>query len=371
MTPPASAAGRGSQRAAPAARLAPALALDVGGTRLRGAVVGPDGRLISRHAINTPGGDADTLVGACVRVLQAALAEAGPMAAAPVAIGISAPGPLDARSGRLIDPPNLDRTTWGMPLAGLIADALGLPAALEKDTNVAALGEGTFGAARDVDDFIYLTVSTGVGGAVVSGRRLLRGPDGVAGELGHLVVDAFAGPRCGCGARGHLEALASGTGIAVAALEEGFGVRSSAADVATAAERGDERAARIIERARAAFAAAIVTIVDVFNPSMVVVGGGVAAGQGERLLRPARERVAAEAFAVQARRAKIVPAQLGDDVCLVGALVLANAALNPGLAPLGLKPRATRPGRSALPKRPPGGDDEGGIIPTTTAVATR
>ena len=110
------------------------------------------------------------------------------------------------------------------------------------DVHAAALAEGRFGAARGLTDYVYMTVSTGIGGAVVSGGRLMRGPDGVAGELGHLTID-MNGPLCGCGARGHLEALASGTGIARAARELGLGDLDAAA-VAAAEQRGDATARR-------------------------------------------------------------------------------------------------------------------------------
>lgn len=238
---------------------------------------------------------------------------------APAAIGISAPGPLDPRTGTLIDPPNLDRSLWNFPLAARIGGELGLPAVLERDTQVAILAEGHFGAARGLTDYVYLTVSTGIGGAVVSDGRLLRGPDGLAGELGHLTVD-IDGPPCGCGARGHLEAIASGTAIARA-----MGV-GEASLVAALEEAGDPAASEVMERARQAFAAAVVSIVDVFNPQRIIVGGGVAMGQGDRLLDPARAAIRKTAFRRQADRVELVPAQLGDDVGLIGALSLVSLA---------------------------------------------
>ena len=138
--------------------------------------------------------------------------------AAPIALGISAPGPLDPIEGVLIDPPNLDRRLWGFALAPTLGEELGLPAYLERDTQVAALAEGDFGAARGVADYVYLTVSTGIGGGVVIDGRLLRGPDG-AGRRARSPGGRLDGPLCGCGARGHLEAISSGTGIARAARE--------------------------------------------------------------------------------------------------------------------------------------------------------
>lgn len=303
-------------------RLAAVLALDLGGTQLRTAVALADGTLRGRRARSTPR-TADEIVAAATESLRASQADAGAGAAA-LALGISAPGPIDVLRGELLDPPNMDRSLWNFPLAAALGALLNIAVAIERDTQVAALAEGEFGAARGLTDYVYLTVSTGIGGAVVSDGRLLRGPDLVAGEIGHLTVD-FEGPPCGCGARGHLEAIASGSGISRAAREAGMG-SMSASEVAAREGAGDGTAARIMDRARRAFAAAAVSIVDVFNPQRVIVGGGVAIGQGDRLLQPAREAVARTAFRRQAARVEIVPAQLGDDVGLIGALPLVRLA---------------------------------------------
>jgi glucokinase len=320
------------------------LALDLGGTQLRAAVVRPTGELVGRRSAPTPREGARAVVERCAATLAEARTDPAASSSPVDVLVISAPGPLDPDRGVLIDPPNLPSSLHGFALADALAERTGLPCRLERDTQLAALAEGRFGAARGLTDYVYLTVSTGVGGAIVSDGRLLRGPDGAAGELGHLLVD-LDGPRCGCGARGHLEALASGTGIAAAAREAAAQGEVDAdsplgqwlADhepseldarrVALAEEAGDPVAARIMSRARDAFAAALVAIVDVFNPECVIVGGGVAIGQGERLLQPARERIAAEAFRAQAARATLVPAALGDDVGLLGAIALVGQTI--------------------------------------------
>jgi glucokinase len=150
----------------------------------------------------------------------------------------------------------------------------------------------------------------------------MLGADGLAGELGHLLVD-LDGPPCGCGARGHLEAFASGTGIARAAREAGLG-DIDARQVAQLEEQGNGDAAGVMDAARRAFAEAVVTMVDVFNPQRIVVGGSIARGQADRLLGPAREAVRDHAYRRQAERVEIVLAALGDDVGLVGALPLVS-----------------------------------------------
>ena len=302
------------------------LALDLGGTQLRTAVTLADGRLAARQASRTPRSAAD-IVAACIAQLQSTRDEAlGEGAGQPVAIGISAPGPLDAATGTMLDPPNMDRSLWNFPLGPRISDSLGLPFAIGLDVHVAALGEGEFGAAMGLTDYIYVTVSTGVGGAVVTGGRLMTGADGLAGELGHLLVDVD-GPVCGCGARGHLEAVSSGTGIARAAREAGLG-EIDARQVAALEDAGNAAAASIMDGARRAFAESVVTMVDVFNPQRIVVGGSIASGQGDRLLGPARSAVRDHAYRRQAQRVEIVPSALGDDVGLIGALSLVKRTSN-------------------------------------------
>jgi len=314
------------------------LALDLGGTQIRAAVVVDGGVVVAAHRTRTPvdaGGPA--IVAACVEALATVRREDAARAGARslAGVGISAPGPVDPVAGMILDPPNLGPTFREIPLASLIGDALGLPAFLDRDTQVAALAEGRFGAAAGCADFLYVTISTGVGGAIVSDGRLLRGPDGTAGELGHLMV-ARDGAPCGCGMRGHLEGIASGSGMArsaraaaergesdlLAALVRERGPAFGGREVAAAAEAGDPAATAILADARDAFAVTCVTLVDVFNPSLIVVGGSVAVGQGEQMLGPARAAVAAGAFRRPGARVRIVPAALGDDVGLIGGLVL-------------------------------------------------
>ena len=252
------------------------------------------------------------------------------------AVGISAIGPLELATGRIRRPPNLPATFADVPFAEPIGAALGLPWAIDRDTHVAALGELAFGAARGARHFLYLTVSTGIGGAIVADGRLVAGPDGVGGELGHLTLE-LDGPLCGCGARGHLEAISSGSGIARAAAEAieagtapGLGPSATpwrrhaltARDVAAAEDAGDPAAAAIMDRARTGFAAAAVSLVDMFAPELIVVGGSVARGGGDRWLDPARAAVRELSFGIAARRVRIVEAALGDDVGLIGAVPL-------------------------------------------------
>lgn len=313
----------------------PVLALDLGASRIRVAAVTPSGEVRARDDARTPGADGPrAVIAACIDRLRGALDGLDPETRRSiVGVGIAAPGPVDPHAGVLIEPPNVGPGFRDVPLADPVADALGLPVVLERDTHVAALGEQTYGAARGVRDFLYLTVSTGIGGAIVAGGELYGGTDGVAGEIGHLSVD-IDGPPCGCGSFGHLEALSSGSGIARQArlaIEAGGapGLAAAAAragragldarQIAVAEDAGDRDAADIMNRARASFGAALVGLVNVFNPELIVVGGTLAREQGERWLGPARDAVASTAFRVPRERVRIVPAALGDDVGLLGA----------------------------------------------------
>ncbi len=290
----------------------------------------------------------DAIVRACIAALEDARRAARSAGAPePVAIGISSPGPLDPWTGVIHDVPNLGPAFDGTPLKQRIEEALGLPTVLDRDTNVAALAEQRYGAGRGVDDFLYFTVSTGVGGAIVSEGRLVHGPDGMAGELGHLQVD-MGGPRCGCGGIGHVEAMASGRAIALAARQEAEARRSpflmeragaggieslDAGDVADGEAAGDLVCRDILSAARRAFAAACTSAVNAFNPTRIVVGGSVAEHQGDRLLQPARDAVIIGTFRAPGRRVSIVPAELGPDVSLAGAYPLVTTRLQNSALP--------------------------------------
>jgi glucokinase len=219
--------------------------------------------------------------------------------------------------------------------------ALGLPTFLERDTNVAIMAEWRHGAARGTDDAIYITVSTGIGGGLVIGGRPLIGKDGDAGEVGHLTVE-IDGPICGDGAPGHVEAIASGTAIARdgrALLAAGESSRlaeilaTSGADelgaehVARAADEGDPACRAILDRAWVALGALAASLVNLLNPEVIVLGGSIATHRPE-LFEAVRRELERRAFPIPARRVRIVPAEHGDDVSLVGLLPIVNERLH-------------------------------------------
>lgn len=300
------------------------LGIDIGGTKIAAGLVTAGGEVLARDQIPTaveqgPAAAMERL-GALVVELER---RAGVKA---VACGVGAPGPLDTRTGVVLEPPNL-RTWWGFALREALATRLGVGVTVENDANCAALAEARFGAGRGVCTLVYLTLSTGVGSGVVVNGALLTGERGFATELGHTTVD-LNGRRCGCGLRGCLEALCSGTAIA-AQLEEALakGERSSltapvtAAQVVDAVRAGDALAARVWAGAMEALAAGVGNFITAFNPGRVVLGGGLTAA-GPLLFDAVRAQAPRRALAVLARGVEIVPAALGADVGVLGAAAL-------------------------------------------------
>ncbi|MGA1647379.1 MAG: ROK family protein [Candidatus Limnocylindrus sp.] len=313
------------------------LALDLGGTQVRAALVRADGARLGRAATPTPVEDGPAaIVAACISTLQLARESAAreePDALRRlVGVGISAPGPLNPWTGIAVEPANLGPRFPGTDLAGPIAAALGLPAFLEHDTKVAILGECAFGAGIGIDDLMYLTISTGIGAAALSGGHLLTGPDDTALELGHAPI-SLDGRRCTCGGSGHLEAHAAGWAIAAAGAASAASGESpwlaawqgahpqeevSAKLVAEAAAAGDAVADAILEHAIMAIGRAVAGYVNSFNPVRIIIGGSLAQAHWPRLATRISREISENAFSVPGRRVSVVPAALGGDVSLAG-----------------------------------------------------
>ncbi|MBN9605753.1 MAG: ROK family protein [Actinomycetales bacterium] len=310
------------------------LAIDLGGTWTRFAAIDAGGRLVVRRRRATGSDLEPERIRAGWRAeLEAVAVDAGRagLAAAPRAVGVGATGPVERGSGRLLDPPNTGPGLAGLALVAEFGALVDAPVAVERDTNAALIAEHTRGAARGADHVVYLTLSTGVGGAVLEGGRLLHGRHGGAGELGHLVSDP-AGPRCGCGRRGCLEAIASGPALAAEASRRIAAGATSAlasapepltgAAVGVAAQRGDALARAVLDAARDAVARAVVDIANAFDPELVVVGGSVGLGQ-PGWIDTAERAVRARALPPTRDGCRVVPADLGDDAVLYGAAALA------------------------------------------------
>jgi len=318
----------------------PILAIDLGGTRIRAAHVSPTLEVACRRAVDTDDEEGvEAVIDRICRLATEVLADARSAdLTAPAGIGIASPGPLDPWRGVVVAPPNL--AGWrDVPLVERVEAAVGLPAFLERDTNVAVMAEWRHGAARGADDVIYVTVSTGIGGGIVLGGRPLIGKDATAGEVGHVTVE-LDGPICGDGSPGHAEAIGSGTAIAregrdllakglaprLAALVTDPG-QVSAALVARAAEDGDAACRAVLDRAWTAIGAMCASLVNVLNPEVIVVGGSIAV-HNPGLLDAVRVEIERRAFPTPARRVRLLLAEHGDDVSLIGSLPIVNERLH-------------------------------------------
>lgn len=308
------------------------LALDVGGTKLAAGVVDAGGRVRSRLVVPAHrDAGPDDMIMRHLDLGRRAVDEAGVAWEAVGAVGIACGGPLDPEHGVVLSPLHLPG--WvDVPLVEIVERELDRPAALDNDATAAAIAEWRFGAGRDRDVrfLVYLTISTGIGGGLVLDGKPYRGAAGNAGELGHLTVDA-TGRACACGRRGCLEAYASGTNIAQRATEAlPVGEPSTLAeieqitaeDVAREAAAGDPLAGRIWDETCALIASGVANILDVFNPELVVLGGGVTRS-GAQLLTPVRAGALAMAMAPAAGAADVVLAALGDELDVVAAAAVA------------------------------------------------
>jgi len=247
------------------------------------------------------------------------------------AIGMASPGPLDPKTGVVLATPNIPE--WkDFPLTEKLSEHFGVPAYLDNDANLAALGEWKFGAGRGHHDLLYLTISTGIGGGVIIDDRLLHGYHGLAAELGHVVVLA-GGPVCSCGFEGHLEALAAGPAIVRYVREQlEAGTKSelrsdedlNAYDVAEAAKRGDALAKSAYARAGEFLGIGVASFLHTFDPSIVIFGGGVSQS-GPLLFEPFEASLRAHVFnSHYLKNLVTTTAALGDDAGLLGALALAQ-----------------------------------------------
>jgi glucokinase len=280
-----------------------AIGVDIGGTQTRVAAVEGE-RILARRAFATRG----------IREVEEAIREvlANVGWNHPATIGVGGPGPMDMRGGKMLGCPNLPH--WnGVEVTKELRNAFGCPVYLANDATCAAIGELAFG--HRSRDFVYVTWSTGIGGGIVSGGRVVWGVTGQAGEIGHVVLRPDGSP-CRCGKRGCLEAMASGVGIARAAAET-LGESLTAREVVDRARRGDSAADAIVSDACRALGQGIAILSELLEPELIVLGGGLTGSWG--FLGP-RVRAAAKAMARGEPRIELTP--LGDDVGLLGAAAL-------------------------------------------------
>jgi glucokinase len=302
-------------------------AVDLGGTHLRAATVDERGKIHFRAKQNTPQGtDPNQIVDAVVNAVREYRKEAGAAADELKAVSLVVPGTVNVADGTVVKAPNLPCLD-GFPLASALTDQLGLPAILENDANAAAVGEMWQGAARGCRTIICVTLGTGVGGGIILDGELWRGVDGAAAEIGHMCVDPFGGVACTCGSRGCLEVFASATAIVRMTREASLRHPDSilhasreltAETIFAAGLKGDELALEIFRRMGVYLGIGLANLINILNPEMIVIGGGVVNGW-DLFERDMLQQVEERAFPLLAARVKIERAKCGDDAGLLAA----------------------------------------------------
>jgi glucokinase len=308
-----------------------AIGIDIGGTKIAGGVVDREANILARHtATEHCGAMPDTVIACVERVYHALLDKGGIRPEELAGVGLGFAGYVNGRAGTVIISSNLPG--WdNVPLRDIVRERLGVPVVLENDAKLNGLAEHTYGAGRGVDNMCYVTLSTGLGMAMIIDGRLYSGHLGTAGEIGHTVVDVN-GPPCTCGKRGCLMAYTSALGMARIARErmaagvettlremcDGDLTRLTGRRIAEAARRGDALSAELIEVAGYYAGVGLSTVVMVVNPELIVLGGGltrIGAPLIEACMRGLRENVHPMLFDA----VRIVPWQLGDDSGVLGA----------------------------------------------------
>ncbi len=307
-----------------------ALGVDLGGTNLRSAAVNANGTIV--YETRRPTGASEGVDAVINRIADAVLEAADEANVGPdVPVGVAAPGPLDPRAGVVHFAPNLPG--WrNIQLRDRLQELTGRRVLLGNDANAAALGEFIFGVGRGIQNMIFVGIGTGVGGGVISEGRLIDGARGMGGELGHVSVD-LSGPRCTCGSSGCIEAfcsswsltyeatllVASGRGAAIQAAAKNGKIGPRA--IGSAAANGDPAALALLERAGTALGAGLANFINIFNPEIIVLGGGVSE-IGENLLNPVRRAIDAFAMPVIRERVQLVGSSLGLKTGIYGSAAL-------------------------------------------------
>ncbi len=314
----------------------PVIAVDIGGTKILTALFSSGGKMLAREVCPTlPEEGVKQVVARLCSAIAGLLHKNSLKPSQLAAVGIACAGGIDTGRGVVMTPsPNM--SDWvNVPLEDIVRKKFGVSTYIINDASAAALGEHRYGAGRGVKNFVLFTLGTGIGGGIIVDGKLYLGSVGGAGELGHMTI-AADGPRCGCGNIGCLEMLASGRAVerdAIGRLRRGGksvlrdvvggdinGV--TAAQVGAAARAGDKMALDVLSRAAGYLGVGMVNAVNIFNPEMVIIGGGMAE-LGDIFIEPGRRLVQERAFSVSSGLVRIVTAQLGNDAGVYGAAVYA------------------------------------------------
>ncbi len=296
------------------------IGVDLGGTKIAAGLVDRTGRIEARRELPTPTESEEAVVAAIERTVEELFDDGV------AALGLGVPSTVDQQSGRAVSSVNIPLTD--VPLREQMSQRFGVPTGVDNDANAAAIGEWQAGAGRGTRNMIMLTLGTGVGGGLILDGRPYRGSVGAAGELGHIVIEHDGRPCQGsCTGRGHLEAYATGPAAASDA-REAFGPDADTHVLIERAHAGDERALEILDAIARRLGSALGTLVNVFNPEAIVIGGGWGEAADDFLLEPAREVMVREALSPGRELVRVVSAVLGPDAGVVGAAFVAFEALD-------------------------------------------
>lgn len=296
-----------------------AIGVDIGGTTVSIAIVDETGGIVRQSVIPTdlsiPARDMIQRINTEIsnQIDETHLEEETIMG-----IGIGAPGPLDSKKGVLSNPPNLHGWT-DIPIKDMVAEVFPYPVILENDANAAALAEKWMGAGQGNDNFVYMTVSTGVGSGIIADGKLLRGEKGNAGDFGHTVIDPSFG-ECTCGQYGCLELAASGTAIAKNGSEI-MGKKLSTKQVFDLYDDGIPEIVTLVDRVFRVLGVACVSLINTFDSEKIIIGGGVSK-VGEPMFQAIRDYVGTYALNETGRNTEIVPAGLDQSAGVIGAAAL-------------------------------------------------
>jgi len=311
------------------------LAVDLGGSKILTAVVNAKGEMLSSDRRTTPAAKGPgVVIQAILDSIKRAISQAGITAAQLAAICIGAPGLSNPETGVIFTSPHLPG--WkDVPLKTIVEEETGIKTLLVNDANAAALGEMYFGAAKGARNFIYITISTGIGGGIVIDGEIYAGSLGTAGEIGHMTIDTN-GPKCNCGNTGCWETLASGTALAREAKQrisggaktsileyaDGDVNKVNAETVHKAAQQGDTLAKELIARTSYYIGVGLTNLINIFNPELIIIGGGLA-NIGDILLEPAYKVAGERAYKVAFESVRFARAELGKNSGVIGAAAYA------------------------------------------------
>lgn len=307
------------------------IGIDLGGTNIAAGIVDENGTIRYKRSVPTGAGrPGDAIIEDIAANCRALCAENGIDFTKIASVGIAVPGGVDEESGEILFTPNIPFT--GINIAKVLSEKLdGKRVGVCNDANAATIAEVLAGAAKGASNAVMITLGTGVGGGIVIDKKIYSGSNGLAGELGHFVIQ-MGGEKCGCGRRGCFEAYASGTALIRMTKEElntcfmtgeatlmAESGRVSARTAFDAFKEGDAAAARVIERYTDALASGIISLINIFQPDVFIIGGGIS-GEGQFLVDLLQPKVDAEEFSRDAKkRARLCTATCGNDAGIIGA----------------------------------------------------